>query len=97
MTIKTLLNIYREKMNSSITLFWTNEVESLSKQSLRSPHSSAKGGGAVGCLLDKVASLSKQSLLENTTDLLHIIINKGIINTNSPIPKLMFKLVKNFF
>ena len=42
-------------------LSWTNEVESLSKQSLRSPHRSAEGGGAVRLLLDKVVGLSKQS------------------------------------
>lgn len=42
-------------------LSWTNEVESLSKQSLRSPHRSVDGGGAVRLLLDKVADLSKQS------------------------------------
>ena len=42
-------------------LYWTNEVESLSKQSLRSPHRSAEGGGAVRLLLDKVVGLSKQS------------------------------------
>ncbi len=42
-------------------LSWTNEVESLSKQSLRNPHRSAEGGGAVRLLLDKVVGLSKQS------------------------------------
>lgn len=56
---KSLCILYNQKRAYLISLFWTNEVESLSKQSLRSPHRSAKGGGAVGCLLDKVVSLSK--------------------------------------